>query len=206
MRLPRYRPAIQIAKVTAPMMADSASACAKRYSEMVKPTDSASMDVATLWISSSVPPNGLSSALPSSPRRPSHIILPPIYKSSKSAIQGMKRWNRVNASATACTHSQPKSGIKVWNRPKAPAIVRERLAGMWGKRIPLAADTEKASIARPIPNRTLVRMNIILFYRLSCQSASVPMGSQGSSTCFSSSSALSSSLLSRLFFTTAWYT
>ena len=47
MRLPARSPTIQIAKVTAPIISDSASADQTLIPAMVNPTDSASIEVAT---------------------------------------------------------------------------------------------------------------------------------------------------------------
>lgn len=48
-RFPRKSPAMQMAKVTIPMMILASIALAKGYSAKVKPTESASMEVASPW-------------------------------------------------------------------------------------------------------------------------------------------------------------
>ena len=48
-RFPRKSPAMQMAKVTMPMMILASIALAKGYSAKVKPTESASMEVASPW-------------------------------------------------------------------------------------------------------------------------------------------------------------
>ena len=75
--LPMRRPAMQRMKVTTAMMIAAVSAISQPYSEMVKPTERASMLVATPYMNS---PPTLSSAAssPSSPWIPSISILPPM--------------------------------------------------------------------------------------------------------------------------------
>ena len=80
-RVPKVRPitspAVQITKVTAAITAAQATAIQGPYSAMVKPTDSASMEVATPC--SSRPPLLTASASSSYLwRTPSHSILPPM--------------------------------------------------------------------------------------------------------------------------------
>ena len=77
---PRKSPQRQIASVTAPMISDSVSAAEKGYSSIVKPTESASIEVATPWSSSVPRPSALFSSASSSARArtPSRSILPPM--------------------------------------------------------------------------------------------------------------------------------
>ena len=63
--LPITMPAKHITKVTAPISRQASSASAKLYSAMVKPTDSASMDVATPCTSSAPKPTAGFSPPPS---------------------------------------------------------------------------------------------------------------------------------------------
>ena len=75
--LPMRRPAMQMKKVTTAMMSDAARAIRQPYSEMVKPTERASMLVATPCMSSAPALSSAASSV-SSPRMPSTSILPPM--------------------------------------------------------------------------------------------------------------------------------
>jgi hypothetical protein len=56
------------------------------------------------------------------------------------------------------TQSQPSRGMAVWNRAKQPEIPNIRFLFMDGLLIALATETEKASMARPMPrNRLLMK-------------------------------------------------
>ena len=75
--LPMFRPAMQRKKVTTAMMMDAASAIIQPYSEMVKPTESASMLVATPCMNRAPALSSVASSA-SSPLMPSTSILPPM--------------------------------------------------------------------------------------------------------------------------------
>ena len=75
--LPMESPAAQMKKVTNAMMREQTSAMNQPYSEMVKPTDRASMLVATPCMKSAPALSSAASSV-SSPLMPSRSILPPI--------------------------------------------------------------------------------------------------------------------------------
>ena len=75
--LPMRRPAMQRKKVTTAMMPEAVSAISQPYSAMVKPTERASMLVATPCIKRAPALSAAASSV-SSPRMPSISILPPI--------------------------------------------------------------------------------------------------------------------------------
>ena len=92
------------------MMAAQTRAITRPYSEMVKPTDSASMEVATPCTSRAFIPRAGGSAS-SPPRIPYSSILPPMYPSKSRAIQGINCSKALNHSRTVRTQSQPKRGM-----------------------------------------------------------------------------------------------
>ena len=75
---PMSSPVMQIKKVTAPIMNASTSASRRVYSAMVKPTDSASIEVATPCSASAQRLSPLTSSSFSPPRSPSRSMLPPM--------------------------------------------------------------------------------------------------------------------------------
>ena len=75
--LPMRKPAMQIKKVTTAMMMAAVSAINQPYSEMVKPTERASMLVAMPCMNSA-PALSCAASSASSPRMPSSSILPPM--------------------------------------------------------------------------------------------------------------------------------
>ena len=57
------------------------------------------------------------------------------------------------------THIQPIRGIANWKSENTPATVKIFDLFIHGSLSPFARDTEKASIARPIPRRILLKKN-----------------------------------------------
>ena len=111
--LPRKSPNKQIPNVTAAMSKAQALAIQISYDAMVKPTERASMEVATPCTSNADMPNpsfwqGHSSLF----LMPSYNILPPIKPSKAKAIHGIKISNAWKYCTIVCTQSQPISGIK----------------------------------------------------------------------------------------------
>ena len=155
---PMRSPSRQMPNVTAAMMSEQVSAAAVSYAAMVKPTDSASMEVATPCSSSAPTPTPEVSAS-SPPRSPSRSIEPPIQSSSTSAIHGTKRWNAANFSTNVWTQTQPSIGIKNWNSANVPAMAQARPRDILGSFRPFASDTENASMARPTPSKILLKKN-----------------------------------------------
>ena len=156
---PMKTPAKHTQNVTPPMMSASESASGAESSAIVKPTESASMDVATPCRSSAAIPVAFFSliSLSAPPRIPSTSIFPPMKSSRTSAIHGIAGRNAANASAMLWTQYQPMRGIAVWNRAKTramPAALRVFIAGSLS---PFAIETEKASIASPRPNPAALR-------------------------------------------------
>ena len=101
---------MQRKKVTTAMMRDATNAISQPYSEMVKPTESASMLVATPCMNRAPALSSVASSA-SSPLMPSTSILPPMYPSRISAIHGMNVSKDENSSTMVCTHTQPAIGI-----------------------------------------------------------------------------------------------
>lgn len=94
--LPKTSPPKQITKVNTPMIKEDSKAAGKLYSAVVKPTESASMEVAipctirTPKVSFLTPLLSFSSLSPGVFfENPSQTIFPPIKHKSKSEIQGM---------------------------------------------------------------------------------------------------------------------
>ena len=83
----------------------------------------------------------------------------PIKPSKTSAIQGMNFSKAAKCSAKVCTQSQPISGMMHWKKEKMPAMLTILVRLMQGSLSPLARETEKASMASPIPIRILLKKN-----------------------------------------------
>ena len=77
--------------------------------------------------------------------------------SSTSAIQGMNFSNAWKYCAIVWTQIQPTAGMKNWKNANVPAIKPMRGSFIFGSFMPLASETEKASIARPTPKRMLLK-------------------------------------------------
>ena len=108
--LPMDRPASQMKNVTTAMMREQTRAISQPYSEMVKPTDSASMLVATPC-TKSAPALSSAASSASSPLMPSSSILPPMYPSRSNAIHGMNCSKDENSSTMVWTQIQPAIGM-----------------------------------------------------------------------------------------------
>ena len=90
--LPIASPAMQIAKVTTQIMREETNAMSTSYSAVVKPTESASIDVAIPWIISVLNLSfsfSFSDSLSSC--KASIIILIPMYIKRPSAVHGTKK-------------------------------------------------------------------------------------------------------------------
>ena len=96
--------------MTAAMITDAASAIVQSYSEMVKPTERASMLVATPCTKRAPALSSMASSV-SSPLMPSNSILPPMYASRMRAIQGMNISKDENSSTMVWTQTQPVMGM-----------------------------------------------------------------------------------------------
>ena len=160
--LPISSPAPQTANVTAEMISEAASAAAQSYAAIVKPTESASMDVATPCRKSApgVSRGAAQSSRP--PRSPSSTILPPIPSSRISAIQGTAFWKERKISTMVRTQTQPVIGISAWKKAYTPATAHPRRTPMRGSFSPLTIDTEKASIDSPTPSSAQFSTNMKL--------------------------------------------
>ena len=103
---------MQITKVTAAIISEAASAETMSYSAIVKPTESASMEVAIPCIISAPKPTPVlvQGASPLS-FMPSASIFPPIAPSSISAIHGISFSKERKYRTTVCTQTQPVIGI-----------------------------------------------------------------------------------------------
>ena len=143
------------------MIREQTRAMSRSYSAMVKPTDRASMDVATPCTSRAPRPSlGAASSSPP-PRMPSMSIFPPMKPSRARAIQGISFSKARKYCTMVWTQIHPVMGIRAWKAANTPAMPSIRRRDMWGSLRPLARDTENASIASPIPSSTLLKKNRI---------------------------------------------
>ena len=152
--LPATNPIAQMIHVIDAIIAAQTMAPMTSYSDMVNPTDRASIDVATPCASNAVAPRVTGSESVSS--MPSWTILPPMNRRRNNATHGTDWFRTSNASTAVTTMNHPISGITPWNAANVPEINATFDFLISGSLSPLATDTENASMASPMPNRILV--------------------------------------------------
>ena len=150
-RLPIFTPRMENRKVVTPMMSiDDQIFTWMQAKEM--PTARASMLVAiankSIVLKSKAPLCSWSSL----PQTASRIMLAPIKKSNPKAIQ----WSTAVMYSSNCSPKKyPTKGIKAWNKPNQSPQVK---AIFHENRLvvnPLQIETEKASIERPMPIKSI---------------------------------------------------